>query len=164
LPEVGDEVLVYFENGDLNSPIVVGTLYNAKAAAPQSGLPGDGNSDGQNNLRFFKSRTGHLLAFDDSNGQSAVHLKNAVGHHVLLKQDSVEIKAGSSKVTLKDGQVVIQAASSIELGEGASEALIKGTAFLNLYNTHTHTTGVGPSGPPTPPLDPSVLSQKVKTS
>lgn len=164
LPEVGDEVLVYFESGDLNSPLVVGTLYNAKHPAPQSGLAGDGNADGENSVRFFKSKSGHLLAFDDSPGGAAVTLKNAADHKICLKKDSVEIESGSTKLLLKGGKIVIQAAQAIELGEGASEALLKGTTFVNLFNAHTHATGVGPSGPPTPPLDPSVLSQKVKTT
>jgi uncharacterized protein involved in type VI secretion and phage assembly len=34
LPEVGDQVLVGFEHGDLNAPVVIGTLWNGEAPPP----------------------------------------------------------------------------------------------------------------------------------
>ena len=37
VPEVGDEVLVAFERGDLRFPYVLGTLWNGKTKPPESG-------------------------------------------------------------------------------------------------------------------------------
>lgn len=52
-----------------------------------------------------------------------------------------------STVTLKvDGRIVINAATAIELGEGALEALVKGDAFKTLYNAHTHAAGTLANG------------------
>jgi hypothetical protein len=45
-------------------------------------------------------------------------------------------------------QKVIIKSENIELGEGAVEKVIFGNKFLQLYNQHTHPTGVGPSGVP----------------
>lgn len=80
---------------------------------------------------------------------------------------SVDIKAnGSCNVegqTCKiKGTSVTVDGTSISLGEGATEALLKTNTFLTIYNTHTHATPTGPSGPPVVPLDPSVLSTTVK--
>ena len=38
-----------------------------------------------------------------------------------------------------------------------------GDTFMQLFNQHTHPTGVGPSGPPTQPMATSHLSAKVTT-
>lgn len=51
--------------------------------------------------------------------------------------------AGSS-VTLKaDGKIIINAATTVEIGAGATEALVKGTSFRTLYNAHTHSNPEG---------------------
>jgi uncharacterized protein involved in type VI secretion and phage assembly len=72
LPEVGDEVLVAFENGDVARPYVVASLWNANDAAILD------NKGGKNNLRSFKSRSGHELTFcdDKDNGESILIKSN----------------------------------------------------------------------------------------
>jgi uncharacterized protein involved in type VI secretion and phage assembly len=63
LPEVDDEVLVAFEHGDVRMPYVLGALWNGVDAPPRD------NSDGKNNQRVIRSRSGHELVFnDDSDG------------------------------------------------------------------------------------------------
>jgi hypothetical protein len=61
-------------------------------------------------------------------------------------------------------QKVIVNSKNIELGEDAMEKLVLGNKFLLLFNSHTHPTGVGPSGVPDVPMsDPLHLSQVSKT-
>jgi len=48
LPEVGDEVLIAFEHGDLSHPIVVGSLWNDQQRPPQEAPPcGPGATSGK---------------------------------------------------------------------------------------------------------------------
>ncbi len=59
---------------------------------------------------------------------------------------------------------MIITAETIKLGDGASEKVVLGDAFLQFFNQHVHPTGVGPSGPPTQPMSAgSHLSAKVTT-
>jgi len=47
LPEVDDEVLVAFENGDINQPYVIGSLWNGVDVPPET------NSDGKNDVKLI---------------------------------------------------------------------------------------------------------------
>jgi hypothetical protein len=79
----------------------------------------------------------------------------------------VKIKMNGDEFRMEksDGkQKVIIKSENIELGEGAVEKIILGNKFLQLYNQHTHPTGVGPSGVPIIPMtDPQHLSQVSKS-
>jgi hypothetical protein len=63
---------------------------------------------------------------------------------IKLKMNDDEIRmeknGGKQKVIIKS--------ENIELGEKAMEKIILGDKFMKLFNSHTHPTGVGPSGIP----------------
>lgn len=73
------------------------------------------------------------------------------------------IELGAAGVKVEGQQIVIQGSEVVLGGEGG-EPLIKGGSFLALFNAHVHATGVGPSGPPMPPLEASVLSTAVRAT
>jgi hypothetical protein len=75
----------------------------------------------------------------------------------------VVIKMGKDEIRMEDSKVIVNC-QNIELGEGATEKLVLGNKFLQLFNQHTHPTGVGPSGTPVVPMvDAQHLSQVSKT-
>ena len=79
---------------------------------------------------------------------------------VVLKMNDDEVRMEKSG----GKQKVIVKSDNIELGEGAIEKLVLGSTFLTFFNSHTHPTGVGPSGVPIIPMtDPQHLSQVSKT-
>src|ERR1043166_1065056 len=55
LPESDDQVLVVFEHGDIDRPIVVGALWSKKQE------PVENNQSGDNNTKLIKSRCGHRI-------------------------------------------------------------------------------------------------------
>src|SRR5262245_6538242 len=63
MPEVGDEVVVGFDAGDTNMPVILGAVWNNEAPFPDQAKP---SSD--NNVRTIVSRSGHELTFDDTSG------------------------------------------------------------------------------------------------
>lgn len=91
LPEVGDEVLVAFDHGDVQHPYVLGALWNGEDT------PSGENSDGQNNIRKIKSRSGHELIFDDTSAAEKVTVKTKAGHTINLDDT-----AGGEKIEVKD--------------------------------------------------------------
>ena len=104
VPEVGDEVLVAFEQGDIHRPFVLGGLYNGMDK-PYAGTPELVGADGKVNRRDLVSRTGHLLSMTELAGQSdGILVKTAGGGYKL------ELSKQGRTVTLEaDGSIVIEA-------------------------------------------------------
>lgn len=154
LPEVGDTVWVEFEAGDIARPIWSGTFWGAPSSASgQDDLGSDTGSEapeaadgpakpGQN---VWRTAAGHLISMDDEGG--VVVLAEAAGAEVRITAQ---------------GEVTITA-DKIKLGAKAGQKLVLGDAFMTLFNSHTHPTGVGPSGPPTQPMTAQHLSTVSKT-
>lgn len=100
LPEVGDEVVVAFELGDTNLPVILGAVWNNESPPPDQAQPSPAN-----NLRTFVSRSGHELTFDDTPGAEKVTLKSQGGHQLVLDDTP-----GLGKITLQTsggGQLVL---------------------------------------------------------
>jgi len=97
LPEVDDEVLVAFEHGRPEAPVIIGALWNGKDKPPAD------NSDGKNNIRVIKSRSGHLVRLDDTDGAEKIEIIDKSGSNKLV------IDTSAKTVTIAaDGDVVIQ--------------------------------------------------------
>lgn len=107
LPEVGDEVLVAFEAGDIRRPYVLGGLWNGQDAPP------DTNADGKNNKRLIKSRSGHIIRLDDTDGSEKIEIID---------------KTGSNSITFDSANNVIKITSAKDIELDASSGTIKLTA------------------------------------
>jgi uncharacterized protein involved in type VI secretion and phage assembly len=134
LPEVGDEVLVAFEHGDINRPFVIGALWNGIDKPPET------NSDGQNNIRKIKSRSGHEIIFNDdsSAGQEKIEIHTKAGHKIVLDdsagQEKIEIidRTESNKVTIDSLQNAISIESGLQLSIKSQKIDIEAGAMLTL--------------------------------
>lgn len=104
LPEVDDEVLLGFEQGSIDHPYVLGALWNGVDKPP------DSNQDGKNNHRVIKSRSGHILRFDDTDGAEKIEVIDKTGNNritISSADNSLSLEA-SGDITLKaQGKVKI---------------------------------------------------------
>ncbi|MFC8918402.1 phage baseplate assembly protein V [Streptomyces sp. NPDC047821] len=167
VPEKGDEVLVAFVHGDMRFPIVLGGLYNGKDKPPTARTEG-------RDQKVIRTRHGHEVLLDDTRSQAAVRVTSAAGHVVELDDQGKAIRItaaeGGSVTVTAQGEITLKApkvtvdSPSIDLGGGATEPLVLGHALLQAFNTHTHPSAAGPTGPPTPPLTPAVLAKKARTA
>jgi len=93
LPEVEDEVLVAFEQGDVDHPYVLGALWSKEDKPPGN------NEDGKNNIRKITSRSGHEIIFNDDHEQKKEKLEiHSKSGHVLILDDS----AGKERIEIRD--------------------------------------------------------------
>src|SRR6266567_594032 len=93
VPEVDDEALVAFEQGDVDHPFVLGLLHNGVDQPPDDGI--------DKHVRQIRSVSGHVLELDDSLGKERVLLKTQGGHLVEMKDAD-----GTVRIATTGGQVV----------------------------------------------------------
>lgn len=145
LPEVDDEVLVAFDHGDINHPYVVGALWNGVDTPPET------NSDGKNNVRKIKSRSGHEIILDDNHEQGAekIEIHTNAGHTILLDDstgsEKIEIrdKTGDNSIVMDSVQGAITISSQMKLSiksqiieiEAGGMMTIKSNAALTIQGT-----------------------------
>lgn len=149
LPEVDDEVLVVFEQGDVRRPYVLAGLYNGVDKPGQQGTSlYDGS--GRSVLRGLWTRNKHRIELRDDEGGS----KNSVlistgdeGFQVELSQDQRIIKVTSqdkiqieatNKVEVHAMEISVKADSNLTLEAGANleikapQVKIEGSGMLDL--------------------------------
>jgi phage protein D len=122
VPEVGDEVLAAFEQGDIRRPYVVGGLHNG-VDTPKAG-PTDivDSGSGEINRRSFVSRRGHRLDFLDQTGK-------AEGVTIRTGDDKLQLlmDATGTKLTVhSDGTVLVEARQGVTVDAAASTVELKG--------------------------------------
>lgn len=83
IPEVNDEVLVGFADGDLGTPYVLGGLWNGKDAPPLA--PGAFVAGGKVTKRKLITRAGHEITFDDDDGAGGILIKDKDGNQIEIK-------------------------------------------------------------------------------
>ena len=152
VPEVGDEVLVAFEQGDIRRPYVVGGLHNG-VDTPKAG-PTDivDSGSGEINRRSFVSRLGHRLDFLDQSGQNdgvtirtgddkLQLLMDATGTKLTIHSDGtvlveakqgVTVDAASSTVELKGGDIKLTGRSGVTIDGGAGAVKVTAGSELSL--------------------------------
>lgn len=79
LPDVGDEVIIAFESGDVNLPVILGAAWNEESEPPDQAQPSP-----DNNFRTIVSRAGHEITFDDSPGTGKITIKTNGGHRLVM--------------------------------------------------------------------------------
>ena len=169
VPEVGDEVLIAFIQGDMRQPIILGGLYNGNDKPPS-------HRDDQTDQKLVRTKGGHEFLLDDSSGKERVRITTQGGHQLDLSDadNTVSVTtSGGQSITMSPGTITLQAdaivlsGSSVSLGGAAATSpLVLGDQLLALFNTHTHlcTAPSTPSSPPVVPMTPAQLSTISKTS
>ncbi len=133
MPEVGDEVVVGFERGDINVPVILGALWSNGAGDGEDPPPTNADTSAANNIRTIVSRAGHQITFDDTAGAGKVQIK--IAGDAPTGGFEITIEAGPSpKINIKTTGVI-----------ATSRIVLDGVPWF-----HQHATGTGPSGPPLP--------------
>jgi type VI secretion system secreted protein VgrG len=122
IPRVGQEVIVEFIEGDINRPIVMGSLYNGKNAPP-FGQPGDATRSGvlTRSSSGGSADTANELSFEDKAGEEQILI------HAQLNMDT-EVEKDQTLWVGRDRKNVIDNDQSEE---------VKGHKKIKVHKTHT---------------------------
>ncbi|MBB6499896.1 type VI secretion system Vgr family protein [Pedobacter cryoconitis] len=129
IPEIGDQVVVAFEEGNIARPIVMGSVFHGKS--------GSGGS-ASNNSKSITSKSGHTVQLNDGGG---ITIKDKTGgNHIIVDGENkvtvtstqtIILSNGTSAITLQNDKITIHA-DQIEIaqknGGKSSKIDINGTA------------------------------------
>jgi uncharacterized protein involved in type VI secretion and phage assembly len=126
VPEIGDEVMVGFENGNESYPYVMGSLYNGKNAQT-------GQYDDKDKHKVIRTISGNEILFDD-NGRLVV--KNGKNSMELSCKDN-----GVLTITTK-GDMILKADKNVTI-ESGENLTIKAGKDMKVEATMKHETKSG---------------------
>jgi phage protein D/phage baseplate assembly protein gpV len=147
LPEVNDEVLVAFEHGDVHRPYIIGVLWSSTDKPPKKNSEAVGG-DGKVNQRVLKSRSGHLVILDDTDGKEQIIIRDKTGNNEMVidsTKKSMTIKVDGDFSVEAKGKVNIKSTQDMTL-ESQAGGNIKTNANLTVKaqaNLSLQATGMG---------------------
>jgi hypothetical protein len=109
MPEVGDEVLVAFEHGDMDHPYIVGFLWNGVDRPPDDEI--------NFSVRRLRTVSGHVIEFNDNSGNERIYIKTHGGHEVELTDEKGQIRIetkGKQRMLMEDTPARITISTSNE--------------------------------------------------
>lgn len=136
LPEIDDEVLIAFEHGDVRFPYVLGALWNGQDTPPEQ------NSDGKNNIRMIKSRSGHIIRLNDEEGKETIEIIDKSGKNsiaidtannaiAITSNKDITLKATNGTIKLEAQKVEIKSSTDTKI-EASAGMDIKATGTMNV--------------------------------
>ena len=120
LPEVNDEVLLAFENGDMSSPFVLGVLYNGKDKPPKGIGELIDTGTKKVNERVIVSRSGHKIILDDSQGKEKITIQDKTGKNKIeidstknefkiISEGKLDLQSKGDLTLTTDGKLTLKA-------------------------------------------------------
>jgi uncharacterized protein involved in type VI secretion and phage assembly len=124
-PEVDDEVLLDFINGNVNEPVILGSLFNGKDTPPFD------NADGDNNIRTLVSRSGHVIEIDDTDGAEKITITDTSGGLIICMDSAEETITitSSGDITFNADADFIVEADNIEMSAASNATFTAGSGL-----------------------------------
>ncbi|QIE25968.1 Actin cross-linking toxin VgrG1 (plasmid) [Caballeronia sp. SBC1] len=118
IPRVGSEVIVDFENGDPDRPIVIGRVYNALNMPPWS-LPGNATQSGtlSRSTKGGGYGTANAIRFEDKKGHEEVWIHAEKDMRTEVENDAL-VHVGHNRGEVIDGMQVMQVGKTFQLTAG----------------------------------------------
>lgn len=126
IPEIGDQVLLAFENGSIERPYMIGAIPRKNANFINQAYK-DGNE-----LKRIRTKGGNTVTFDDTKDKEAIELITPKQQSVRIDDEKQTItlknKDSSDKVVLDSGKdtAVVAVKSKITLKAGSTTIEING--------------------------------------
>ena len=122
LPEVGAEVVVAFNMGDRNRPVVIGCLWSEKNKLPE------GAATEKNTVKTFLTKGGNEITLDDTQDKAKITVRTSKGKGFEIdeEKESITVFDKDNKncisVDSKNGEITVSADKKIVFKVGGTEA------------------------------------------
>ncbi len=109
LPEIGSQVLVAFHLGELNSPVVIGCMWNQTDVTPQNA------ANEKNTVKMIRTKGGNQIVISEENGKEKIEVETKGGQKLVLDDENKKVtlgdKEGKNSITLdaKNGALTFEA-------------------------------------------------------
>jgi uncharacterized protein involved in type VI secretion and phage assembly len=140
LPEVGDEVILAFNLGDLNKPYVIGSLWNNQDKIPEKTVTE------KNTVKRIKTKGGHEIVFEEETDKGRLEIHTPKNLKITLEDEkemiTVQDEKGKNLLQIdgKNGKIAVTAEKTISFkagdttleldGQGKKATLKAGTISL----------------------------------
>lgn len=129
LPEVGSEVVLAFQMGNRNCPIVIGSIWNKKNAQPKE------TAVEKNTVKRLRTKGGCEIVFSDEEKKEQIQIQTPKNLKIVLEDEketiSVMDKDGKNgvKIDTKNGEMTLLADKNVTLSVGGQKmAVLDGKA------------------------------------
>ena len=172
LPEVNDEVLLAFENGNMSSPYVLGVLYNGKDKLPKGSAELVDAGTKKVNQRVIVSRSGHKIILDDTSGKEKITIEDKTGKNKIevdstknefkiISEGKLDLQSKGDLTLTTDGKLTLKAKQDLNASTDAAMSLkaqksvsinatqkvdIKGTQSVEVSGNQKVDLKSGPAG------------------
>lgn len=137
IPAVDDEVMVSFQHGEFNNPVVLGGMWNGQDALPTQVV---GAAEGEKPLvRSWTSRTGHRITVHDD-ADNKIELETTGKHRMTLDDANQKIEifstAGHKAILDDSGKSITIVSSSgdleIKMDENGSKVSVSSSGEVEV--------------------------------
>jgi len=136
IPEIGESVLIAYEQGNIERPYIMGALYTGQNKS-------DEWQTDANNVKAIRTRSGHTIELNDTEGEEKINIYDNEGSVItfdtveksliITATENIDITAKNINITAEEN-ITVGAQGDIEIAaEGDLTALAEGD--LNLQST-----------------------------
>jgi type VI secretion system secreted protein VgrG len=115
IPEIDDQVMIAFEEGNIARPVVMGSVYHSSSV--------DSSPLIQNHLKSIITRSGHLVEFDDDPNTQGIKITDIHQNiiHIDTKGNNITITAlENMSLNCKNMQINVQENMDVQVGKNQS--------------------------------------------
>jgi len=116
IPEIDEEVMVGFENGNAEKPYAIGTLYHGQQH------PGSNWPNGNNDIKAIRTRNGHTVEINDAGAGGFIRIYDNEKENYILTfstdEKLIKLQSTGNIELYAENDIIIEAKNNINMKAG----------------------------------------------